>query len=1202
MKKKKNIASSIRQEGLEKKLKKETFIKLKLQRDLEIESSLERVRKVAMGMKNPADMLKICETISQQLQKLGVKEIRNVQTAIFYESKGTYMNYEYYAKHHKTFITETSYSDHKIHKAFATQMLKGKGEFFISHIKGKKVKDWIAYQKTTNVFIDKYLNTASSLNYYWFSLGPVALGISTYHPLTEEEENLFKRFLNVFELAYRRYLDIEKAEAQAREAKIELSLERVRARAMSMQRSDELAELVSSVFNELTQLDFTLTSCIIWIHEHERSSNTLWIASSEMNKPAQPFQIKPFHESFFRSIILAWKAKDPKWIFTLTGVEKKNFEKAFFKEIPDLPDALRKALKVPKQVVFSASFNNFGALEIVETDALTDEKFDILHRFGKVFEMSYTRFHDLQKAEAQAREAQIENALEKVRSRTMAMQKSEELLQVITTLFDQFRKLDIKMDGVHIQVFNDTKDFNLWIANQDQDYVSSLHLPYFDHPFFNNFWDKYEAGENLITEYYNRTEKDILFNHFFEYSDLKKTSPTHKKFLLDSAGWSRSIAFGKNTALISNNFNNTIPYSSEENEILKRFAAVFEQTYTRFLDLQKAEAQTREAEIELALERIRARTMAMQKSDELSEAAILLHRQFSSLAALPVKARMVISILNEESHNFDLYITTTDGSQLNKSFSYSIEEPYVFHPAYLAVKNKKKSFVIDLSGKSLAEYLAYMEKSRYPITFRDRAVITCATFSSGYFCLVTAEPVSADILQLLQRFAGVFDHTYTRFLDLEKAEAQARESEIELALERVRAKTMAMQKSEELKDVVKVMNRQFDSFAVAEWGCSIMIFDKKANRIENWVAESTNSDLSCYIIEGQRHPVYKRLWKHWEQQAPTVTLHHADEVKREFDNFWLYETDYKRLPDEVKSTVLNEREIFLTYSSMHHGLISVAGNKQLSEDQISILDRFSKVFQQTYTRFLDLQKAEAQAREAQIEAALERVRARSMGMHKSEELVEVVRILDKEINGLGVEVNGTQILTDFANSEVGLNDWYAMEGQDYLEKFHVPYLEHPLTKRFINALNKNVDFYTENYSKAEKNKYFRLLFKYSDFGKIPKERQELVYNLPAWIRATVLFKNSILIFQRFDLKEFTKEEEDIFKRFGKVFEQAYTRFLDLQKAEEQAREAQIEAALERVRSSSLAMHRSQDLAEVMSVVFQQLNALGISNIIRCWVA
>src|SRR5439155_683328 len=49
-------------------------------RELEIEASLEAVRIIAMGMKVPADMLDVCRIISQELKKLGVKEIRYVQT------------------------------------------------------------------------------------------------------------------------------------------------------------------------------------------------------------------------------------------------------------------------------------------------------------------------------------------------------------------------------------------------------------------------------------------------------------------------------------------------------------------------------------------------------------------------------------------------------------------------------------------------------------------------------------------------------------------------------------------------------------------------------------------------------------------------------------------------------------------------------------------------------------------------------------------------------------------------------------------------------------------------------------------------------------------------------------------------------------------------------------------------------------------
>ena len=50
--------------------------------------------------------------------------------------------------------------------------------------------------------------------------------------------------------------------------------------------------------------------------------------------------------------------------------------------------------------------------------------------------------------------------------------------------------------------------------------------------------------------------------------------------------------------------------TEQEMKICALFAMVFEQTYTRFLDLKNAEAQAREAQIEAALERVRSKTMA----------------------------------------------------------------------------------------------------------------------------------------------------------------------------------------------------------------------------------------------------------------------------------------------------------------------------------------------------------------------------------------------------------------------------------------------------------------------------------------------------------------------------------------------------------------------------------------------------------------
>jgi len=185
---------------------------------LEVEAALERVRVVAMGMRKPDDMLDICRVICGQLEALNVKGIRNVQTAVIYELKEIYVNYEYYRLHDKALITEVDYDDHPIQAAFVKQMLEGPGAFFTRNIEGAAVREFLEYQKTTNVFIDNHLTDAASLNYYWYSMGPVALGLSAYAPLSHGELEIFERFRNVFEQTYIRFLDLQKAEAQAIQA------------------------------------------------------------------------------------------------------------------------------------------------------------------------------------------------------------------------------------------------------------------------------------------------------------------------------------------------------------------------------------------------------------------------------------------------------------------------------------------------------------------------------------------------------------------------------------------------------------------------------------------------------------------------------------------------------------------------------------------------------------------------------------------------------------------------------------------------------------------------------------------------------------------------------------------------------------------------------------------------------------------------
>src|SRR6185295_16276982 len=115
----------------------------------------------------------------------------------------------------------------------------------------------------------------------------------------------------------------------------------------------------------------------------------------------------------------------------------KTWDKFLFveTELSRLPDFVIANMRANERVYLSASFNNFGCLTLATLDPLPDEQFDIMLRFAKVFDLTYTRFNDLKQAEAQAREAQIEAGLERVRSKTMAMCKSNELAETAVVMF-----------------------------------------------------------------------------------------------------------------------------------------------------------------------------------------------------------------------------------------------------------------------------------------------------------------------------------------------------------------------------------------------------------------------------------------------------------------------------------------------------------------------------------------------------------------------------------------------------------------------------------------------------------------------------------------------------------------------------------------------------------------------------------------------
>src|SRR5215471_12147225 len=107
-----------------------------------------------------------------------------------------------------------------------------------------------------------------------------------------------------------------------RELEIEAALERVRARAMAMQNSDELNALIGSVFTELIKLDLALTRCVIIIYNPVTKDAHWWMANSEVPDAPMDFFVKYGDLPFFNEYLKAWNARVLKWQHILEGKAK----------------------------------------------------------------------------------------------------------------------------------------------------------------------------------------------------------------------------------------------------------------------------------------------------------------------------------------------------------------------------------------------------------------------------------------------------------------------------------------------------------------------------------------------------------------------------------------------------------------------------------------------------------------------------------------------------------------------------------------------------------------------------------------------------------------------------------------------------------------------------------------------------------------
>ena len=781
---------------------------------------------------------------------------------------------------------------------------------------------------------------------------------------TEEGENIAIDKVNAENLQLREAVKRRTVELEQknRVLEVEAALERIRAQVTAMKDSSDLLDIVVTMNREFNTLGHEAHYFwhMRWLPDKYKKTMT----SGDGSRIGMVMELaRGFHEN---TAMLEWEQNTEPLLVVALGVEgaidyvDKMIRMGRFSEIDHNapgPDDLR----AMGGLTFVMARTTHGEIGYTLPGVVTnppEEDLSALVRFAGVFDLAYRRFEDLKNAERRNRETQIELALERVRSKTMAMHNSDDVGDTVVTLFHEVLNLDLDKDircGIGIlegTELMETRSATLY-PNGELNFKMGM-LDMTIHPLLIKIKEAWKSDKTRFTDQMSGTD-------VFRYYTALNNEPDYPFYIdldtLPEIEYHNSFSF-REGILFAFSPN---PMSDEAAKVLDKFARVFGQTYTRYLDLEKAEAQAWEAQIEAGLERVRSRTLAMQKSDELPQTAVVVFKQLINLGIAP--NRLYIGIINDEDGTIDFWVSDEDGNQVSEQFTGARNKNTTISKMYDGWIKKKKSITINIKGKDLENYFHYLNvELKLPFKQgqdQNRRVQNLSYFSNGFIGTASHEDQPEETSKLLERFAAVFNLTFARFHDLQVSEAQTREALIEGSLERVRARALAMQKPEELQDVAQVLRHEMGLLGVEELETSsIYIKDDDTSNAECWYAlkdvrPSEKSLVSDHFTLDLNDTWVGREMLKFYNSANEQTSIVMTGIERKA---WINYCEELSVPFRgYYGDVIPDRTYHLC--KFTNGAIGAATPGDFSDENWGLLKRVSSVFSLAYSRFQDLTQA-----------------------------------------------------------------------------------------------------------------------------------------------------------------------------------------------------------------------------------------------------
>ena len=753
---------------------------------------------------------------------------------------------------------------------------------------------------------------------------------------------------------------VEELDGLRGEAVVEQALERVRLPALRMQEITDLDHVFRTLLIELTGLDLPIHNSTIAIFDEASNRVRISIQRVELDviwagseAPLTEFvSVVQFDMDAWCEGRTQWRRRDIKseeWTPWVSWWIARAAEHS-----PDYSYDGKDHMRTCEHAVPFSS----GALILHSPERIPDESLAVVRRFADVFDFAYSRFLELKQKEDQNRELTIQNALERVRARALGMQTSDELDDVSVELFAALHDLGIEKRVSFIAVVDEEADE--WRISIQVEGVKNLASATV------KLSEVVAGGKDTgghIVEAWRRGDPHSIQEfrdesvraHFDFWADaIRQANPGYvRPEEYDRA--EQFLVLHSNNRYGSAGFGRFSTIADEETEVVRRFSQVFELAYSRFLELKEKEQRARDAQIEAALERVRAQALSMQISDDLPAASAAMFRELRPL--YPDTHVSVIGTLDVESQRVKQWTVVADKQS---------SESYIGTKDYDGIRVAPEQF--DLS--------ALLEAHPY----------TTELFSS----------MPTETTVYLSRLVTTAEQHRAIDRLVESGQWTARQGE-----ERVRSRAQGMRSSDDIGEVTTQLFREFHDLGIPLRRSGIMVLDVDSGKGETWFTEPSGAirkgePFDTSVMD--EHPDLARIYKAFRHGEPYV---HTELSLAETVELVFFHRDHLHMAleyaDEEPAVITDMLSAIYPDGRVHNygmmfpqGMIIMVRIDTLSEEELDIAQRFAGVFGFAFTRMLEITKAEQEARQAERRAAVDQVRAEIAVMHMSADLERVI--------------------------------------------------------------------------------------------------------------------------------------------------------------------------------------------------------------------